>query len=100
MLKTFSRIAGSSLDKLRTTVRRKSLSVAHQMSALECGAACLSMILTYHGRKTSVADCRNDLDVGRDGLTALSIVRAARSRGLRVSAYSVNPNDLQFVQGP
>lgn len=70
------------------------------MSALECGAACLSMILTYHGRRTSVADCRNELDVGRDGLTALVIAKAARMHGLRVSAYSLNLQDFRFVQLP
>ena len=70
------------------------------MSALECGAACLSMILTYHGRRTSVADCRNELDVGRDGLTALTIAKAGRSHGLRVRAYSLNPHDFRFVQVP
>jgi HlyB family type I secretion system ABC transporter len=74
--------------------------VIHQMSALECGAACLSMILTYHGRKTRVSECRGELDVGRDGLTALTIAKAARLHGLRVRAYSLNLRDLKFVQLP
>lgn len=58
------------------------------------------MILTYYGRKTNVGDCRSQLDVGRDGLTALAIAKAARSYGLRVRAYSINPEDFHFVQAP
>ena len=88
------------VQRLVNALRPRRLSVIHQMSALECGAACLSMILTYYGRRTNVADCRNELDVGRDGLTALTIAKAARSHGLRVRAYSLNPHDFRFVQVP
>jgi len=70
------------------------------MSAMECGAACLSMILSYHGRKTRVVECRTELGVGRDGVTGLTIAKAARSHGLRVSAYSINPDEFKFVQLP
>lgn len=93
-------IAGVFIRRLVNSLRSRRIPVIHQMSALECGAACLSMILTYHGRRTSVADCRNELDVGRDGLTALVIAKAARMHGLRVSAYSLNLQDFRFVQLP
>jgi ATP-binding cassette subfamily B protein len=99
-LKSWFRITGVFLHRLIDTLRPRRLTVIHQMSAVECGAACLSMILTYYGRRTSVNDCRNKLDVGRDGLSALTIVKAARANGLRVSAYSLNPPDFQFVQVP
>lgn len=98
-LRSWLKISGISFRRFVST-RRPRLPVIHQMSALECGAACLSMILSYHGRKTKVADCRNDLDVGRDGLSALTIAKAARNHGLRVSAYSINPQDFKFVQLP
>ena len=34
------------------------LPVLLQMNMTECGAACLAMILGYHGRKVSVVECR------------------------------------------
>ncbi|HZO73023.1 MAG TPA: peptidase domain-containing ABC transporter [Ktedonobacteraceae bacterium] len=71
-----------------------------QMNAVECGAACLAMILCYYGRKTSVSEISEYHGVGRDGLSALSIVNAARSYGLRVRAVSVQENDLRFVRLP
>lgn len=71
-----------------------------QMSAVECGAACLAMILCYYGRKTSISEISEYHGVGRDGLSALSIVNAARSYGLRVRAVSLQENDLRFVRLP
>lgn len=71
-----------------------------QTSAVECGAACLAMILGYYGRKTSVAEIREKCGVGRDGLSALRMVQAARSYGLRVRTISLRVNDFRFVPLP
>ncbi|HKP72499.1 MAG TPA: peptidase domain-containing ABC transporter, partial [Pyrinomonadaceae bacterium] len=70
------------------------------MSDAECGAACLSMILSYHGRKTRVTECRAEMGAGRDGVTALTIAGAARRYGLRVKAYSLAPADFKHVRLP
>lgn len=71
-----------------------------QTSAVECGAACLAMILGYYGRKTSIAEIREKCGVGRDGLSALRMVQAARSYGLRVRTISLRVNDFRFVPLP
>jgi ABC-type bacteriocin/lantibiotic exporter with double-glycine peptidase domain len=71
-----------------------------QMSAVECGAACLAMILNYYGRKVSISELRERCGIGRDGLSALSIVRVARDYGLRVRAVSLQKNDFRFVRLP
>jgi ATP-binding cassette subfamily B protein len=71
-----------------------------QMNEVECGAACLAMILQYYGRKTSVAEIRDRYGVGRDGLSALSIVKAARNYGLRVRAVSLPNTDFRYVSLP
>src|SRR5689334_8532117 len=71
-----------------------------QTSVVECGTACLAMILGYYGRKTSIAEIRERYGVGRDGLSALSIIQAARSYGLRVRAISLRVNDFRLVRLP
>lgn len=71
-----------------------------QMTMVECGAACLAMILSYYGRKTSVSEVSTHCDIGRDGLSALNIVKAARSYGMRVRAISLPRNDFRYVQLP
>src|SRR5581483_7662416 len=71
-----------------------------QLNATECGAACLAMILNYYGRKTSIAEVREHCGPGRDGLSALTIVQAARDYGLRVRAVSLKENDFRFIKLP
>ncbi|RKH50732.1 peptidase domain-containing ABC transporter, partial [Corallococcus llansteffanensis] len=69
--------------------RRRRVPVILQLSTRECGGACLAMVLSYHGRRTSAAECRECIDTGRDGASALAIVRAARTHGLIARRYSV-----------
>jgi ATP-binding cassette subfamily B protein len=60
-----------------------------QMERADCGAACLSMVLAAHGKHLPLAQVRTLLDGGRDGVTALDIVRAARAQGLDGGGYAV-----------
>jgi HlyB family type I secretion system ABC transporter len=71
-----------------------------QMSAVECGACCLAMILNYYGHATTVSDVQERCGVGRDGLSALAIVKAARQYGLRVRTVSLKKNDFRFITFP
>jgi len=58
------------------------------------------MILSFHGRRTSVSECRQRCGPGRNGLTAETLARAAREYGLEVNAYSVEPEALGAIQLP
>ena len=71
-----------------------------QLNAVECGAACLAMILGYFGRKTRLEECRARCDPGRDGVTAQTIVDAARDFGLRTRALSLAAGNVAAVQLP
>jgi ABC-type bacteriocin/lantibiotic exporter with double-glycine peptidase domain len=93
-------IAWQKLQTVLLGVRRKRVPVLLQLSAIECGAACLAMILSYYGRKTSVSEVRDRVGIGRDGLTALDIVKAARGYGMRVRAVSLQENDFRHVTLP
>ena len=79
---------------------RRRVPVLLQLSCNECGAACLAMILNYYGRKTQVSECREVCGVGRDGVTAQTIAKAARSYGLRAKAFSVEPLHFEYLQLP
>ena len=78
-----------------TTLRRwrRKVPVLTQMSAVECGAACLAMLLSYYGRNTSVSEVREHCNPGRDGLSALTLVQAAKSYGLQVRAVTMHENE-------
>ncbi len=81
-------------------MRHKRVPQLSQMSTVECGLTCLAMILSYYGRRTSVSELRTECGGGRDGLSALHLVNAARHYGLKVRAFSLQHCDLSMVPLP
>lgn len=86
----------------RKKLRRKKRRVPEmrQVTAVECGAACLGMVLNYYGYATSISEVQERCGVGRDGLTALELVKSARLYGLRVRAISLDLADFRYVTLP
>lgn len=62
---------------------QRSLRPVQQLAAADCGAACLSMVLHYHGRERPQDELRDAMGADQNGVSALGILRAARSYGLR-----------------
>ena len=77
----------SSLAGLR--MPRKRVPEVRQLSEVECGLACLTMILNYYGHGISLSELRTRSGVGRDGVSALEITRTARDLGMRLKAHSL-----------
>lgn len=66
-----------------------------QMEALECGAACLTMILAYYGLWLPLEQVRADCGVSRDGSNALNMLKAARRYGMKASGYRYETDRLR-----
>src|SRR5262245_29581617 len=62
----------------------------------DCGPACLAMVLTYHGRESSVDDIRERLGTSRDGTTGYELVRVARELGME--AKGVKASELAALK--
>lgn len=68
---------------------------------MECGAVCLSIILTYYGLYISSEDAREACEITRDGSKAINIIKAARNFGMNAKSISVqNMDDLRELQSP
>jgi ABC-type bacteriocin/lantibiotic exporter with double-glycine peptidase domain len=60
--------------------------LVRQMERTDCAAACLAMLLRYHGRAVTLGEVRGVCGSGRDGTSAAAIARAARHFGCTPSA--------------
>ncbi|MFJ4504456.1 peptidase domain-containing ABC transporter [Streptomyces sp. NPDC088864] len=53
-----------------------------QSQMADCGVACLSMALAFHGVEIGIEQLRQETSTGRDGVSARSLLEAARRHGL------------------
>ena len=65
-----------------------------QMETVECGAACLAMVLAAHGRWVPIEKLRVECGVSRDGSNARNVVMAARRYGMVAAGYRMEVSDL------
>ena len=76
----------------------KRIPVVHQTSRADCGAACLAMVLAYHGRSVALDPLRRECGIGRDGAAAQALLDAAErhrlsGRGLQIEGV----DDLRLL---
>ena len=86
---------GNEEQEKKSLPRPVRVPVALQLEALECGAACLAMILAYYGKWVPLEQVRSDCGVSRDGSSAKNVLKAARNYGMNARGYRYEPEDLK-----
>ena len=66
-----------------------------QMEELECGAACLTMVMAYYGKWIPLEQVRRDCGVSRDGANAKNMMQVARSYRFVAEEYICDTHTLQ-----
>jgi len=80
--------------------RRRRVPTILQVEAVECGAACLAMVLAAFGRWEPIARVREACGVTRDGTKAGNIVKAAKRFGLKAKGFRREPAGLKSLPLP
>ncbi|MFZ0322200.1 MAG: peptidase domain-containing ABC transporter [Candidatus Sulfotelmatobacter sp.] len=85
------------LQKLASDRKADRIPIVHQLSATDCGAAALAMVLGYHGKQVPLDEIRQALGVGRNGTSAAALLRGARAYGLRGRGVRAEIEDLRAL---
>ena len=83
-----------------STGKRHKVPSILQIEALECGAACLGMILASFGRWVDLSQLREDCDITRDGSTMQDLMVAAEGYGLDPKGHRATVEELQGLPMP
>lgn len=87
----------SKKEKVKSPIKKgvAKVPVIMQMEALECGAACLAMVMAYYSKWIPLEQVREDCGVSRDGSNARNVLIAARSYGFTAKGYRLEPEELK-----
>lgn len=80
--------------------RMKKVPFIEQLVPTECGLCCITMLLNYYNNHKSISEVRNELEVGRDGLTLSNIKEFLSANDMYVNAFQVPYKRLVELELP
>ena len=89
------------IPKLKFWHRKVNTPNILQMDAMESGAVCLNIILSYYGKYLPAEKVREACGVTRDGAKSINIIKAARNFGMDAEGVYIDSiEDLSHRKAP
>ncbi|MCP3164274.1 peptidase domain-containing ABC transporter [Myxococcus qinghaiensis] len=86
------------LKRLGERLRGRRIPFVAQFTAVDCGAACLAMVLGYWGRPTRMDDIQSVAGLSPHGISARALLEVGRRFGLRGRAVQVDIHQMHLVE--
>jgi ATP-binding cassette, subfamily B, bacterial len=86
------------LKKVGFIAARRAVPFVQQLEWTDCGAASLCMVMQYHGKEVKLAEVREAMGIGRDGVSAKSILDTAERYGLAGRGIKVDISQVKLVK--
>ncbi|HUS33247.1 MAG TPA: peptidase domain-containing ABC transporter [Kofleriaceae bacterium] len=86
------------LRKLGFIAGKKSVPFTQQLEWTDCGAASLTMVMAYHGKDVKLPEVREAMGIGRDGVSAKSILDTAEKYGLAGRGIKVDIAQIKLLK--
>lgn len=80
--------------------RTRRIAPVRQLSDVECGPACLAMLLAHFGRHTTLRQLRERIVAGRDGVSLAALLRLAEEEGLKHRVHRIVASELPQIHLP
>ena len=77
---------------------QKKVHYVSQLGSMDCGIACLTMILNYYGCKCDIVDIGAEIQIGRDGMTLAQMKKIAEKHGFKFAAYQFNHEEKNIIE--
>src|SRR6185437_13961204 len=78
--------------------KRRAVPFVQQLEWTDCGAASLCMVMRYHGKEVKLAEVRDAMGIGRDGVSAKSILDTAERYGLAGRGIKVDISQIKLLK--
>ena len=86
------------LKQLGFSRKQRAIPFVQQLEWTDCGAASLCMVMAYHGKEVKLAEVREAMGIGRDGVSAKSILDTAERYGLGGRGIKVDISQVKLLK--
>ena len=88
----------AALKRLGFLSARKTVPFVQQLEWTDCGAASLCMVMSFHGKEVKLAEVREAMGIGRDGVSAKAILDTAERYGLAGRGIKVDLSQVKLLK--